>query len=195
MVSRPRKQGKKSSMKPSEKLLELRLIKSYPRQVVWQVWLPFAPVKLTTTVTTGLINSAIFVNQAAITSFATRFGNTFVEYRIVRANVKARMFGSTNPGVLQMWYDEKSTASPTLVEAQERYILSENASSVDKRPTLSWTNADTLDLQYTAIGTSVTPVTFKVFTNNANFGSSVVATDYCEIEGAIQFQFRGLLGV
>jgi hypothetical protein len=52
-----------------------------------------------------------------------------------------------------------------------------------------------LDLEYTAITSSVTPVTFKTYTNNANFGSSIVATDYCEVEGAVRFQFRGLLGV
>jgi len=153
------------------------------------------PVKLTTTVTSGVIAENLLLNKAAVESFIARFGTTFDEYRIVQTVVKMRMFSSTNPGVLQVWYDEKSQSAPTLVEANERYILAENASAIDKRPSLKWTASDPLDLQYTAIATSVTPVTFKVYTDNANFGSSAVATDYCELEGSLRFQFRGLFGI
>jgi hypothetical protein len=179
----------------SEKKLEITLIRSYPRQICWDVWLPVSPSKLTTTVTSGLINHAYGISSAFVASFATRFGSTFVEYRMVMARIKLRFFSSTNPGVVQVWYDEKVASAPTLAEAQERYILSENASAIDRRPQLMWTAADPLDLQYSAIGTAYSPVTFKVYTDNANFGSSIVATDYVEVEGEIRFQFRGLLGV
>jgi hypothetical protein len=152
-------------------------------------------VKETTTVTTGLIASTYGVNSGNVTSFATRFGSTFVEFRIVQAEACLRLFSSTNPGVIQCWYDEKSASAPTLVEAQERFISSVNASAVDTRPKWLWTAADPLDLQYAAINGGNTPVTFKFYTNNANFGSSIVATDYFEVEVRMRFQFRGLLGV
>jgi hypothetical protein len=193
----PRQNSKKTAQRQLDGAPQrsLSLVKSYPRQVVWDVWLPLNPIKLTTTVTTGLIANAIPIIQTAIASFAARFGATFVEYRMVQAKMEIRMFSSNNPGVLQFWFDEKSAANPSLVEAAERYVLSINSSDIVSKKSLMWTARDVTDLAYTAIGTAVTPVTFKTYTNNANFGSSIVATDYCEIEGAIRFQFRGLQGV
>lgn len=173
----------------------IQLIPSYPKQVTWDVWLPLLPQKGTTTVTTGLIAAAYSVSGGAIASFATRFGSTFVEYRIVQVRMGLRCFSATNPGVLQVWYDEKSASAPVSAEATERYIDSINASSVDTNHSYLWTAEDPLDLQYVATSTTPVPVTFKVFTNNTTFGSSVVATDYFELEGYTRVQFRGLLGV
>jgi hypothetical protein len=181
--------------KKREKDLELSLIRTYPKQVVWQTWLPATPVKATTTVTSGIINLAYPISISEINSFATRFENTFVEYRIIRARFRIRLFSSINPGVIQFWIDEKSAAVPTAAEAAERYVLSISASATDTSPVLKWISADPLDLQYQAIGTAVTLATFKAYTSLGNFGSSAVATDYFEIVPEFEFQFRGLLGV
>jgi len=189
-----RKAGSRT-FKQKERELELTLIRTYPRQAVWEVWLPGSPVKLTTTVTTGLIAQSLPVSSASVAGFATRFGSTFVEYRIVRAHWRVRFFSSTNPGVIQFWIDEKSNAAPTLAEAQERYTLTCSAASIDTQPMLKWICSDPLDLQYLAISATANVSSFKSFTNNAQFGSSIVATDYVEIEPEFQFQFRGLLGV
>jgi len=177
-----------------EKNLELQLIKSYPNQICWQVKLPATPIKLTTTVTTGLIANALNVNILGINNFASRFGATFVEYRIIKANFAVKFFSSTNPGIIQFWMDEKVTSAPTSTEALERYVLSSPAAAVDRPRALEWICSDPLDLQYQPIGTTYTPATFKSFTNNTNFGSSIVATDYCEILPHFLFQFRGLQG-
>jgi len=184
---------RKSAQK--EKILELTLIKTYPRQVVWETWLPATPVKVTTTVTTGAIAVNLLCNTGAISNFATRFGNTFVEYRMIRIRMQIRFFSSTNPGVIQFWYDEKQTGSPTPNDASERAVLTCSAASVDRQPMLKWICSDTLDLQYSDIGALVTPVTFKAYSDNVNFGSSIVATDYFELEPEFQYQFRGLVGV
>jgi len=175
--------------------MELSLIRTYPHQVCWEVWVPGTPTKFTTTVTSGLIAGVIGVTNTNVSAFATRFGSTFVEHRLIRAIFKIRLFSSTNPGVLQIWIDEKSTVTPTLAEANERAVLTPSASGTSLSPVLKWVAADPLDLQYSALSSSPQPATFKVFTNNANFGSSIVATDYLEVEPAFQFQFRGLLGV
>jgi len=135
------------------------------------------------------------INIGNVISFATRFGSTFVEYRIVRAKIQIQFFSSTNPGVIRTWWDEKSNATPTEVEAEERATQSMSCSATDKVLLAKWSCSDPLDLQYSAIGTTYTPVTFKAYTDNANFGSSVVATDYLEVSGMFQFQFRGLAGV
>jgi len=191
-----RKAGSRTStQRQKEKDLELSLIRTYPHQVTWEVWLPAIPSKSTTTVTSGQIASTNNVTSTQIQSFATRFASTFVEYRIIRAVFKIRLFSSTNPGVIQFWLDEKSTAAPTLAEAQERAVLIVSAGAVDRTFSLKWVSADPVDLQYNAVGTPATLVTFKGFTNNANFGSSIVATDYYEVEPEFQFQFRGLQGV
>jgi hypothetical protein len=160
-----------------------------------ECWLPGTPVKVTSTVTTGAIATVVSVTPTSITSFNARFASTFVEYRIVRAKFQIRLFSSTNPGVIQAWFDEKNNGTPTLAEANERATLIFNGSAVDTRPVLKWTCSDDLDLQYTATGTTATSGSFKVFSNNANFGSSIVATDYLIIEPEFQLQFRGLQGV
>jgi len=105
------------------------------------------------------------------------------------------MFSSINSGCIQLWLDEQSTSVPTLAEARERYIRSCSAAAIDEEIMIKWICSDPNDLQYLGIGTSSTPVTFKAFTNNANFGSSIVATPYYELVPEFQFQFRGLQGV
>jgi len=190
----PHKASTRTKLRVQEKDLELSLIKTYPNQVVWEVWLPATPKKFTTTVTTGVIAGAVPVASSGITDFATRFGTTFVEYRIVRARFRIRFFSSTNPGVCQFWIDEKSTSNPTLTEALERAVLVCSAAAIDTAPMLKWMSGDPLDLQYSAIGTDVSYSTFKVYTSNTSFGSSVVATDYLEVEPLFQVQFRGLQG-
>jgi hypothetical protein len=177
------------------KIAELALIKTYPKQVVMESWLPGTPQKFTTTVTTGVIQAAIPVNQNQVTSFATRFASTFVEYRIIRAKFLVRLFSSTNAGVLQAWIDEVSTNVPTLAEARERATLIMSASATDTFPVLKWVCGDTDDLKYRPIGTAASLATFKIYSDFANFGASIAATDYFEVEPEFQFQFRGLQGV
>lgn len=105
------------------------------------------------------------------------------------------MFSSINPGVLQVWMDEVNSGSPTLAEARERATLIISASAVSARPVLKWTNGDTDNLKYVNTSTPSGIAYLKVYTDNVNFGSSLVATDYLEIEPEFQLQFRGLQGV
>jgi len=200
-MQRQRKVNKKKIKTPraktlaNEKKLEIRLVRSYPRQVCWDVWLPGTPSKGTTIVTTGVIAFTQSVSRNQISAFTTRFQSTFVEYRIVMARFRIRLFSSTNPGVLQVFIDEKITTNPTLAEATERATLILSASGTDRAPELMWTCADPLDLQYQVITAVTQPATFKIYTDNANFGSSIVATDYFEVEPEFRVQFRGLQGV
>jgi hypothetical protein len=188
-------QGKRVKKTANPTKIFISLVPSYPKQVVWQSWLPAAPRKLTTTVTTGLIADAYTVSFGIPTNFATRFGSTWVEARVVRAKFAVRMFSSTNSGVLRFWYDEKLASAPTLVEAQERAMLSVNASDITVRSAPEWTCTDITDLGYLSVSAPATKVTFKSYTDNANFGSSIIALDYCEICPEVLVQFRGLQGI
>jgi hypothetical protein len=153
------------------------------------------PVKLTTTVTSGVIANSNQVNKGNVASFATRFASTFVEYRMVQARMKVRLFSSTNPGIFQMFWDEKSIGAPTAAEASERATEEISCAATDRTVESLWTCADPLDLQYQVMTTAITPVTFKTYTDNSTYGASIVATDYAEVSGFIRFQFRGLQGV
>jgi hypothetical protein len=175
--------------------LPITLVKSSPRQTVWDAWLPALPTKVTTTVTTGVIAHFFVINISNIQAFATRFASTFDEYRIVQARFKISMFSSLNPGLLMVFMDENSFGAPTLAEARERAQKVISAANVEKPLTITWTAADPQDLLYTAIGSGFTPAAFKVYSDNANFGSSIVATDYFETTAEFRIQFRGLQGV
>jgi hypothetical protein len=146
-----------------------------------------------TTVTTGVATSAYTLGSAGILGFATRFGSTFDEYRVLGADVRITPL-SASVGVSKMWFDEKSTATPTSNEAQERTcvpLANTNAMS-SSRKIMRWRARDLLDLQYSPIGTATTPATFKVYSDNANFGASVVATPLWLVEPVFVIEFRGL---
>lgn len=165
---------------------------SYAGQQKSVLTLQGTPQLLSTTVTTGLIASAIGIDVSHVTDFGTRFNSTFDEYRILRARVNIIPI-FTNSGVSKFWFDEKSTASPTLKESQERQVLTiPNTNGSRSRQTMNWRARDLLDLEYTATGTAVTPVTFKVYTDGTNYGAPATAQVCWLIEFWLTFEFRGL---
>jgi hypothetical protein len=167
------------------------LIPAFPGQVVKSFKLEATPLTITTTVTTGVIAQVFAVKASNIANFATRFGALFEEYRIVRARFTVRCFSSTNPGLLIHWIDEKQTANPTSAEALQKSMKSFSASSPSPH-VITWTANDPLDLQYIDIGTTSTELaTYKIYTDNALFGSSIVATAYACVAPEFWVQFRG----
>jgi len=166
---------------------------AYRGQQSLRAKIPGASVKLTTTVTTGVVANALQITTADVVGFATRFGSTFDEYRIVGADVDViPLVAST--GEMNFWFDEKSTNVPTANESQERTSVQVpiNSSSARSHRVLRWRARDLLDLQYTPIGTLSQPVTFKSYTDNALWGSSIVATDVFVVKVLFLFEFRGL---
>jgi hypothetical protein len=151
------------------------------------------PLKLSTTVTTGVIASYIYVGKGNITGFASRFGSTFDEYRILGADVKITPL-SASVGVTKFWWDEKADASPTANEAQERVstpLANTNASAASSK-IMRWRARDLLDLEYTPIGTDVKPAFFKVYTDTSTWGAPTTVTDLWLIEPRFIVEFRGL---
>jgi len=173
----------------------LALIPAFPGQSVNQIVTIVGGGVLTTTVTTGVISDAFVIDAGEVNGWTTRFGSTFEEYRIVRVRTCIRPFSSTNPGVLACWYDEQSQSAPTLNESQAKVRLNMTIplSSVDKTRSMIWIPRDPKDLQFIPIATTnVVPVTFKVYTDNANWGSPITATQVAMIEQEYTIQFRGL---
>lgn len=166
---------------------------AYPGQQVAKLKLQGAAAQLSTTVTTGVIAYAQPISQGAIAGFSTRFGSTFDEYRIVGVDVRLTPLAAST-GVSKVWFDEKSTSAPTSNESQERTsnpLANSNANARSVR-VFRWRARDLVDLQYTAIGTSVTPVTFKLYTDNTSWGAPTAVTALWVLEPIFYIEFRGI---
>jgi len=176
-------------------LLAITDQRSYAGLQRTRLTIPGTPVLLSTTVTTGLIASTQAVQKTSISSFATRFATTYDEYRFVGCNYKCRAVGP-NPGVGVVWFDEKSNSTATLTDSQEKTgrRFPFNSASDKGDFVMRWSATDLVDLQWSAIATTQTPVYFKIYTDNTNYGASIVATPYILIEPEYIVEFRGLQG-
>ncbi len=156
--------------------------------------LPVAPQSITVTAGAAAVSTAI--NTALVPNFSTRFGATFVEYRIIGYRGRFRtgvQSTSTSAGLLAVYLDEKSGSTPTASSALEHVRLELNIGQItsDKIYEIDWVANDLTDLDWTPIGTSVNPVWVKYYTDSANFaagGNSIVLAT-----GAMRIQFRGLV--
>jgi hypothetical protein len=153
-----------------------------------------SPSLQSSTVTTGVIAFDYPVQVGNIANWASRFAGTFDEYRILACVIRVRPVGSAT-GVSAMWFDEKVASAPTLTEAQERNLaLFSNSNAAAKSfVTLRWKARDLLDLQFSAVSaTTVTPVTFKIYTDATNYGSPIAATAIWLCEPVFTIEFRGI---
>lgn len=148
------------------------------------------PIKFTTTVTTGVIASSTQILYTLISSFTTRFA-TWDEYRVIRVRFHVRFFSSTLPGILRVWVEDRSNATPTLAIAQADKGLSPNMSDVARRHMLDYRIMDPVYVDYTQLNATQGIGYLNVYTNNAQYGSTVVATDVCVITPEFTIQFRG----
>jgi hypothetical protein len=168
-----------------------RNIASYPGQPLATHTVRSYTNVLTTTVTSGQIAVVYQLGPSFVTNWATRFASLYEEFRLMRVNALIQMFSSQNPGVLLLYWDEKTTTVPNNAAASERVTRRIAAADISKTHRMSWKAKDTVDLAYTATSGSDVPVCLMVFTNNANNGSSIVATPYASISFELVFQFRG----
>jgi hypothetical protein len=194
-TSRQRK-GKKQSTKPGGRRTVSSTLNDGPAfagQQCFKVRLPGTSGLLPTTVTSGVCQYALPLSTAQITGFATRFGSTFDEYRILSVTMKVRAV-SIATGISCTWFDEKSNASPTVNECYERTHLTVPNNNADPKSQfpMSWRAKDLLDLQYSPIATVSTPAYWKIYSDAANFGAPVAVTPLWYVESDFLIEFRGL---
>jgi hypothetical protein len=144
---------------------------------------------------TGSIAVALAVNANAVANFATRFGDLFEEYRIVKVEYRMKFFDSTAKGLLVSWVDEKNIGAPTLAESRTKSTgeLTTNLSRVNRDLMLKWTPHDTVDLQY--LDTLASPISIaalKLYSDSANYGTLASALPLFEVYQTYTMQFRGL---
>jgi len=164
---------------------------AYPGQPTLQIWIPGTPEVLSTTVTSGQIAEVTTLSNALIPSLATKW-QSWLEGRIVKYRIKITNFSSTNPGLLNHWFDEESSATPTAALAISAKAKRFGASVIGTH-TIEFVVTDPTQLNYSALGIATTHGFYKLFSNNADFGSSVVATQYCLKEVECLTQFRGFV--
>lgn len=198
-MSKQRRNGDnaaKKAIKKQKKDPNLLLHPAFAGQQVKQFRIEATPQLFSTTITTGVIALDVGISNVLISNFATRFGATWEEFRIISAQCDVRLFSSTNPGLLIGWFDEKNIGvAPTLAESRTKSVpkMGFNASSVDTLHKFRWTAHDITDLVYTATNANKFPVDFKIYSDLANYGSSAVATAYGEVFTTLVVQFRGFL--
>jgi hypothetical protein len=151
------------------------------------------PVKVTTTVTTGVAAVAYEADAVStVLGYGTRFSSTFQEKRLIKARFKVTML-TPSTGVLVSLFDEKVVSIPTANQSKEMDILSRDPiTNVLKPKTFTWIARDIEDLEFEPVATASTPVTFKCYTNTADWGATIVITDIAIIEPTFWIQFRGL---
>jgi hypothetical protein len=173
-------------------------LRSFSGQQVCSLRMPSGPVVLSTTVGTGLIAYVqAFDPQADVTNWSSRFQSLFSEFRIKMVEVHLVALTNTQ-GQAVVWWDEAAstlTTPPTFVEATERgqSFIPLSVNSSKSVHVYRWVPRDIKDLIFYSTNTTTfnTPVGFKLFTNNANYGSSVVATPAFNVTIFFTLEFRG----
>jgi hypothetical protein len=166
---------------------------SFSGQQLFTVKMDGIPVKVTTTITTGVAAVAYEADAVStVLGYGTRFSATFQEKRLIKARFKVTML-TPSTGVLVSMFDEKVVSVPTANQSKEQDILGrEPITNVLKPKSYTWKARDILDLEFNPVATASTPVTFKVYTSTADWGSTIVSTDIAIIEPTFWVQFRGL---
>jgi len=172
--------------------------KSFTGQTVCSLRMPSGPIVLSTTVGTGLIAYVqAFDPQTDITNWSSRFQSLFSEFRLKSCEMHLCALSNT-PGQAVVWWDEAASSlatPPTFVEATERgmsYIpISVNSSK--SVHIYRWVPRDIKDLIFYSTNTTTfnSPVGFKLFTNNSNYGSSAIATPAFNVTLFFTLEFRG----
>lgn len=157
--------------------------------------LPGIPVKLTSIVTTGLIANEQSMNPnsgtVGIETFS-RYTAVFREYRIDSIRMEIIPLGIYT-GATYFFFSERQLTTPTFYEAftQEATLLKNNE-QLAKNKFLTWKNSDYSDSTWTTTGVNLAPCFFETYTDNANLGSPVAATELYLLRPTYYLRFRGL---
>jgi len=142
----------------------------------------------------GAAATSIALDTTLINNFSTRFATLFREYCVVGAALELRICDVTNPcGIAAAYIDEKSGASPTANEAENRARLDMMVVQMTtvKPYRLNWCTDDYLDLQWSASGVNTTDAWAKIFASSSSTGTTSSTAGVVLITGTLAFEFRG----
>lgn len=194
MVRKPRQNSnKKVRSAPRARDSALMLRPEYSGQPVAEHTIDAYGGTLTTTITTGAIAVNASINSALIQNFATRFAG-YTEFRITKAVAIVRPFSTVNPGILLHWFSEDDTAAPTSAKAINALSREFSASDVMRNHSVSYTPHDPAQQTWTLVSSGAPVIGYyKLYTDNASFGSSATVTAYASLVFRLNVQFRGFI--
>jgi len=150
-------------------------------------------VPLATTVATGLISYVQTVDPTAdIPNWSSRFASLYQKYRLLKVACTATLT-SASTGMAAAWFNDESSTPPTFPEAEEQaqnWFPLSNASSRSSH-TFMWTATDLNNLFFNDVATSSVSTNFKIFTNAANYGAPITATNVLVMNYTYWLEFRG----
>jgi hypothetical protein len=170
--------------------------RSYVGEVVQSLIIPANPIKLTSTVTTGVIAHNHACDPVAdVNSWAERMGDMFVEYRVIKIVAIIHNIASAT-GLTQFYWDEVNS-TPDAAAASQRTGMTILANTLGNQAykVTSFVPTDLDDLNYKQITSSQTVAYFKAYTNNTDYGTTTVATDLFSYRLHYYIQFKGLKAV
>lgn len=176
--------------------------RSYNGQLVLPPqWVWGAPADATTSA--GSVLSAVYSTDpvVGILGWAGRFQAMWDEYRVVGVEFHAHIYNSglaaagIGPYVAVGWFDEISAAAPTANESRERELGFEAivTAYTPKSKKMRWRARDLNDLNFTATGTSFSPVSAKIYSDAAGgFGTPNASSKSASVRIKYLIEFRGL---
>lgn len=172
---------------------------SFPKQAYCKVWVPGTPISV-------LENSAgfavIFSRQidptSDIVAWSSRFGNTFLEYRILGVEMKIRAVHQSGlgNGCHVAWWDETGAGSTTTQAMAIRMDTKLRPSDVGNPKAtynMYWRPQDPEDMAFQSTNGGVPPVTFRLYSDSTYFGLNVSAgANMFTVQPWYLLQFRSL---
>ncbi len=153
--------------------------------------LEFFVGKFTTTVTTGAIASSTAITVGLVDNFSARFA-LFDEFKIRSVHLRFYTLSTANQGVINVWIEPLSNATPTLALSKDNKTLTFSLSDSSRSHTLDYTIKDPNLTIWAPVTTTTAQVGYvKVYTDNAAYGATTVATDVLVVVGTMVVDFRG----
>jgi hypothetical protein len=144
-----------------------------------------------TTVTTGVVAQSLAVQGGAVDNFASRFAS-FDEYRIRKVRYVATPVSSSNNGILNMWFETQSSATPTSSNAKDNYTKIIPLSDVNRTHSMNFNPRDPVSQGWLPITSVSTPCGYcKIYTDNTNFNSPITVLNVIIITATYWIEFRG----
>jgi hypothetical protein len=164
----------------------------YPGQPTTTLVIQATPQVLSTTVTTGVIANQTTLGAAIIPNFATRF-LAFEQFRIVKVKAKVENFAVTNPGLGNSWFDSDAAFTPN-ASRTENALAKRFPFSKPSGHELSYVPHDPSEQGWSLVSNATGNIgNHYLYTDNANYGSSIVATAYALLQFELTVQFRGFV--
>ena len=172
---------------------------SFSRQAYCKVWVAGTPVSVQETAAGFAVIFSRQVDPTTdVTAWSTRFGNTFLEYRILGVEMKVRPVHQSGlgNGCHVSWWDETGSGSTTTQAMAIRMDTKLRPSDVANEKScynLYWQPQDPEDMAFQPHNGGSIPVTFRLYSDSTYFGLNVsTGANMFTVQPWYLIQFRSL---